>query len=88
MKIKVGPSLWGIIGRPRATATRFKYSDAMKVAGGTRGFEELNVFIADPSRTIPGIWMKAEGYQELQDRADVIAYLRTLSSNPVPLPGQ
>ena len=56
-------------------------------AGGSWDYEELNRFIADPMRVFPGTDMEAKGYQKLEDRADLIAFLRTLSDSPVPLPG-
>jgi cytochrome c len=46
----------------------------------------LNRFIADPMRVLPGTDMEAHGYQKLEDRADLIAYLRTQSDTPLPLP--
>jgi len=57
-------------------------------AGGNWDYEELNGFIADPRRVIPGLLMAAKGYQDLEDRADLIAYLRTLSDNPESLPAE
>ena len=56
-------------------------------AEGNWDYEELNRFIADPMRVLPGTDMEAHGYQKLEDRADLIAYLRTLSDSPEPLPG-
>lgn len=81
-----GPPLWGIVGRPRASISTFKYSQSLMEAGGSWKYEELNGFISDPRRYLPGTEMEAEGYQNLSDRADLIAYLRSLSDNPVALP--
>jgi cytochrome c len=83
---RVGPNLWEIVGRPRAGAEGFSYSDAMKDAGGHWGYEELNVFLADPKGTVPGTKMGFRGVSKPQQRADLIVYLRGLSANPLPLP--
>jgi cytochrome c len=58
----------------------------MKSKGGEWTFEELNRFLANPRRDIPGTAMTFAGIERARQRADVIAYLRTLSDNPVPLP--
>lgn len=81
-----GPHLWNIVGRPKASIPTLKYSQALKEMGGAWDYEELNRFIADPMRVLPGTDMEAHGYQKLEDRADLIAYLRTLSDAPAPLP--
>lgn len=54
--------------------------------GGIWDFEELNRFISDPMSVVPGTDMEAKGYQKLEDRADLIAYLRTLSDSPESMP--
>lgn len=86
MRIRYGPPLWGIVGRPRASIAKFNYSRILMELGGNWNFEELNGFISDPRRVLPGIAMDAKGYQKLEDRADLIIYLRSLSQNPVALP--
>jgi cytochrome c len=83
---RVGPNLWGVVDRQRASEAGFNYSAAMKSAGGTWTFEELNKFLTNPRRDIPGTAMTFAGIDQDRRRADVIAYLRTLSDNPVPLP--
>jgi cytochrome c len=82
----VGPDLWGVVGRPRASVPGFDYSPAMKAKGGTWTFDELNQFLAKPQSYIPGTKMTFGGFDRAAQRADVIAYLRTLSDQPVPLP--
>ena len=82
-----GPHLWNIVGRPKASIPTLKYSQPLMEAGGNWNYEELNRFISDPMRVLPGTDMEAHGYQKLEDRADLIAYLRTLSDSPEPLPG-
>ncbi|WP_425406759.1 c-type cytochrome [Hwanghaeella sp.] len=83
----VGPALYGVVGRPKAGADGFsKYSDAMKAAGGEWTFEDLNHFLYKPKDFIAGTGMAFRGLSKTEDRANLIAYLRTLSDNPVPLP--
>jgi cytochrome c len=84
--VKIGPPLWGVVGRPRASVPGFDYSAAMKAKGGTWTFDELFQFIKDPQAYIPGTKMTFTGEPDPQKRADIIAYLRTLSDNPLPLP--
>ena len=82
---KVGPNLWGIVGRPKVEPG-FNYSAAMKAKGGDWTIPELNDFLASPRAYIPGTAMSFAGLPRPQQRADVIAYLNTLSENPKPLP--
>jgi cytochrome c len=83
---RVGPNLWGVVDRPRASEAGFNYSAAMKAKGGKWTFEELNKFLTNPRGYISGTAMSFAGLARDQQRADVIAFLRTLSDNPVPLP--
>jgi cytochrome c len=84
---KVGPNLWGIVGRPIASHEGFAYSDALKAKSGQQWtFDDLNAFIHDPRSFAPGTKMTYAGLKRDSTRADLIAYLRTLSDNPVPLP--
>ena len=87
--VRVGPNLWGIVGRPPARAEGFDYSDAMKAKAAKTPawtFEEIDNFIVNPQQRVPGTRMTFTGLPDQQERADVIAYLRTLSDNPLPLP--
>jgi len=83
---RVGPNLWGIVGRKRAAHAGFNYSAAMKAKGGEWTFDELNKFLANPGGHIPGTSMTFAGLPRGSERADVIGYLRTRADNPVPLP--
>ena len=75
------------MGRGKAAESDGEYSSALREAGGTWTFEELNSFIADPTFTLPGTNMAFTGVQDEKQRADVIAYLRTFSDTPpLPLP--
>ena len=83
---RVGPNLYGVVGRERASEQGFNYSAAMKSKGGKWTFDELDKFLANPRRDIAGTAMTFAGIERDRQRSDVIAYLRTLSDNPVPLP--
>lgn len=84
---RVGPNLYGIVGDERGKDRGgFNFSAAMKAKGGEWTFDELNKFLEDPRQYIPGTAMTFAGIKNDQQRADVIAFLHTLSDNPVPLP--
>ncbi len=83
---KVGPNLWGVVGRPVASHPGFNYSDALKQLGGSWDFERLDRFLTAPKKYVPGTKMGFAGIKKPEDRADLLAYLRTLSDNPAPLP--
>jgi cytochrome c len=80
------PNLWGILGRRKASQSDVQYSSSLKDADGNWIFEELNLFISNPALTLPGTDMLFPGLQDEKQRADLIAYLRTLSDTPLPLP--
>jgi cytochrome c len=83
---RIGPNLWGIVGRPRATEAGFDYSAGMKSMGGTWTYDDLNKFLAGPSKFVSGTKMTFGGLPRAATRADVIAYLNSLSDSPKPLP--
>lgn len=83
---KVGPSLWNIVHRPIASAPGFDYSEALKKKGGIWSYEDLFAFIANPKAFIPGTKMAFAGEKDPKRRADIEAYLRSLSDDPVPFP--
>lgn len=84
---KTGPNLWEIIGRAPGAVAGFAYSEAMKAkAGEPWSYETLDHFIADPKGYLPGTKMSYVGVKKQEARADLIAYMRTLSDNPAPLP--
>ena len=82
----IGPPLYGVVGRARASVAGFQYSDAMKAKGGTWTPQEIFTFIKNPQAFVPGTKMTFAGEPDPQKRADIIAYLDTLSDHPVPLP--
>jgi cytochrome c len=79
-----GPPLWNIVGRRAASIAGFKYSPVMKARGGNWTYEDLNVFLSDPARVLPGTDMGSNGLQQEADRIDLISYLGTRSDNPLP----
>jgi cytochrome c len=82
----IGPNLWGIVGRPKASVPGFNYSAALKAKGGNWTIEELNHFLANPKAMVPGTAMTFAGVSRAGERADIIVYLNSHSDNPAPLP--
>jgi cytochrome c len=83
---KIGPHLYGVLGRQIASVPDFSYSDALKKKDGVWDYEKLNQFLSGPRDWAPGTKMTFAGLKKPQDRADVILYLRSLSDSPEPLP--
>jgi cytochrome c len=83
---RVGPNLYGIVGEPRGEGRGFNFSAAMKAKGGKWTFDDLNEFLKSPKAFIPGTAMGFAGLSKDSERADVIAYLNSLSDHPEPLP--
>jgi len=83
---RVGPNLYNVVNRDRATEPGFNYSAAMKAKGGKWTDDDLNKFITSPKAFVPGTAMGFAGIPKDSERADVIAYLHTLADKPVPLP--
>ncbi|TPI67539.1 c-type cytochrome [Mesorhizobium sp. B3-1-3] len=86
LKVPKRVNLWGVVGRPKASQGDVPYSSALKEAGGTWTFEDLNSFISNPAFALPGTDMIFPGLRDENQRANLIAYLRTLSDKPSPLP--
>ena len=83
---KVGPNLYGTVGAPKGHIQGFSYSDALVKTGGSWTYDELNKFLYDPKAYAPGTKMTFAGLKKDDDRAAVIAYLRSLADSPQPLP--
>ena len=83
---KIGPNLWGVVGGPHDHMPGFAYSDALKGKPGTWDYDGLNAWLFSPKAYAPGTKMSFAGLKKTQDRADVIAWLRTQADTPVPLP--
>lgn len=84
--VKTGPTLWNIVGRKKGSKSGFGYSSAMAEAGGTWTYADLNKFLWKPKKTIPGTKMNFIGLKKPEDRAAIIAWLRTLSDSPKAMP--
>ena len=84
---RVGPNLYGVVGEPKGQGHGgFNFSAAMKGKGGNWTFDDLNKFLTNPKGFIPGTAMGFAGIAKDSERADVIAYLNSLSEHPQPLP--
>ena len=83
---KIGPALWGIIGRKVGSIDNYKYSKAMKEFGKTWDFDAMNTFLVKPKNFVKGTKMAFVGLKEEKDRASVILYLNEQSDSPLPLP--
>ncbi|GHF37141.1 c-type cytochrome [Seohaeicola zhoushanensis] len=75
-----GPTLHNVVGRPVGAEPGFKYSGAMASAGGTWTPEHLNEFLTNPKAVIPGTAMGFAGLKKIEERADVIAYIQSVSN--------
>ena len=83
---KIGPNLYGVVGRPRASHPGFEYSAAMKAKSGTWTYPDLFTFLKQPALFVPGTKMSFAGLPNPKDRLDAIAFLRMQADTPVPLP--
>jgi cytochrome c len=83
---KVGPNQWDVVGKKKASHPGFSYSTALQAKGGEWTYEDLNHMIFKPTAFVRGTKMAYAGLAKEQDRADLIAYLRTMADSPKPLP--
>lgn len=83
---KIGPNLWNIVNRDIASVPGFAYSEAETKFEGNWDYDKLNQYLYNPAAYIKGNKMNFAGVKKDQERADLIAYLRSLSNNPAPLP--
>jgi cytochrome c len=83
---KIGPNLYGVVDRPRATHPGFDYSSAMKAKGGNWSYDELFQFLKSPGSYIPGTKMSFAGLTKESDRINLIAYLRSNADSPAAVP--
>lgn len=85
---RVGPNLWDVVGGDIAAAEGFRYSQAMQDFGAEHGqwsIELLGDYLAAPREVVPGTNMAYAGVRSEEDLAALVAWLRTLSDNPVAL---
>lgn len=83
---KVGPNLFDIVQSPKGHMAGFAYSDAIKKTEGAWTYDNLYTFLKNPKAYAPGTKMAYAGSKSAKERADLIAYLRSLSDSPKPLP--
>ena len=79
-------SLYGVVGRAKASVQNFNYSAAMKAKGGNWTPEELDTFLANPKAAVPGTNMSFAGITRGGERADLITFLNSHSDSPAQLP--
>ena len=83
---KIGPNLFAIIERPKGSTSGFSYSDALVAKGGNWSYADLDAFLTKPKDFIKGTKMSFSGLKKPNDRANLIAYLRSFGSEGLPLP--
>ena len=83
---KVGPNLWNIINKSKASVPGFAYSKELSEYGGIWGYEELSQFLYKPKEYIKGTKMNFSGLKKAEDRANLILYLREQAEEPAALP--
>ena len=85
-KNKIGPNLWGVIGRTAGSISDYNYSKAMKAYAKKWSFEEMNSYLIKPQAYIKGTKMAFAGLRKEKDRASVILYMNSKSASPQALP--
>ena len=82
---RIGPNLWAILGKAKAEAAGFNYSDALKGLGGVWSVEDMNLWLKSPKKYAPGNSMAFVGLRKDKDRANLLAYLNSMSDSPIEL---
>ena len=82
---KIGPALWGVLGRQAGSISDYKYSKAMAAHGKVWTFEEMNGFLTKPKDWIKGTKMSFIGLRSAKDRAAIVLYMNENTDNPLPL---
>ncbi len=83
---RIGPNLWDIVGKKKASSENYTYSKALSALGGEWDYESLAYFLHKPKAYAKGTKMSFAGLSKKDDIANIIAYLRSLSDSPKPLP--
>ncbi len=84
---KVGPNLFGLIDRPHGVHEGYAYSKAMSaLTDKPWDYDHLNTFLANPKKALPGTKMNFAGIRSEEERANLIAWIRTQADSPAPLP--
>ena len=82
---KIGPALWGVLGRKAGSISDYKYSKAMTTHGKSWSFEEMNGFLTNPKKWIKGTKMSFAGLKKETERAAIILYMNNNTDNPLPI---
>ena len=82
---KIGPALFGVLGRQAGSLVDYKYSKAMIAHGKPWTFEEMNSFLTKPKDWVKGTKMSFAGLKNAKDRAAVILYMNENTNSPLPL---
>ncbi len=85
-KNKIGPALYGILGKKSASISDYKYSKALIAHGKVWSYKEMNSYLIKPQAHIKGTKMAFAGLKKEKDRASVILYMNSMSDNPLPKP--
>ena len=85
-KKRIGPNLWNIVGADVGVREGYKYSKGMIAFGGKWTYERLDAYLTKPRKVVKGGKMAFVGLKKLKDRSDVIAFMRTMADEPLPLP--
>ena len=82
----LGPALYGVMGNPVGGSAGFAFSDALASHGGAWDWQAMSDWLANPKQFAPGTKMTFAGLSNPQDRADIIAFLNSRDTSPVPPP--
>jgi cytochrome c len=85
---KVGPNMWDIVNNKKGHVEGFAYSEGLLATGGKWNYQSLNKFLWSPKKYAPGTKMSYAGMKKPEDRAALVAWLRTLADSPAALPSQ
>ena len=81
---KIGPALWGVLGRKAGSVPGYKYSKVMAAYEKAWSFDEMNGFLLKPKEWIKGTKMSFAGLKNAKDRAAVILYMNENTDSPLP----
>tara|TARA_B100000767_G_scaffold124660_2_gene118776 strand:- start:2262 stop:3185 length:924 start_codon:yes stop_codon:yes gene_type:complete len=80
---RVGPTLWNIVNAPKAKVDGFSYSESLSSLGGSWSVQDLNLWLKSPKKYAPGNAMSFAGLRKIKDRANMIAFLNSISDEPI-----
>ena len=80
----VGPTLWNIVNAPKASIDGYSYSSGLTSIGGIWTIQDLNLWLKSPKKYAPGNKMSFAGLRKVKDRANMIAFLNSISDEPIP----